>query len=354
MSKKRIAWAIEWNNPNPNYWFTKEDSFQDALVRLSDEYEVFVVTLHPNRTDDAVYKEVNYLFCKDAGQIVEKLKAVQPDIINYWGFDRPVSRMADSAFPDVPKTVYPVGSQQLSERDFPYCSRVFVTTKEQKQLISHKTMYPRRQIVVCPFTATGVFGPKETYGDERYDVVYITDWRRMKRQHLLIEALDKIEFSRIAFIGGIHDQTYFNEHRKKIKQTYNRGFVELIDRVPAFAVPSYLRESKVAVQLSESEGGSRVVTEVMACGVPLIVCDDCDSNRQRVENNKTGYVIKPTPDALAKKINKLLRSEKIREKVGRAAAEAMNVQREKASMYRIFRKAFRQILAEKALEEDEE
>ena len=345
-TKKTIAWPIEWCNKDPSYWFQKDDSFQDALVHLAEAYDVVVAVLHPTRTDSTIIKGVRYLFCKTRKQLVDRIVKLDPALVNYWGFGRPSSRELDELLPDTPKTVYPVGDQAKAAptADLPFVDRVFATTTDQQQKIWAETHYPRRQVIVCPFAGTKTFIPKEEYGRERYDVIYVSDWRPIKRQQLLGEAIPAIEFDRLIFLGDLQDRKYFERFVGATRGLQNKA-VEIIHRVPPRLAAGYYRESKVAVQLSESEGGSRVVIEAMASGLPLIVCRDCETNAQQVIHGETGFVIDPTPEAVARQINALLADPALCEKIGRAAAEHIWKRPVEETMAGIFEREFRKILA---------
>lgn len=342
---KRIAWAIEWSNADPEYWFRKDDSFQDALILLAQEHEVYVVVLHASRTDTTMIRGVSYRFCRDRKQLVDQLVKLTPDVVNYWGFGQPSSRMIDQRLPDVPKTVYPVGAQHkvAPVQDLPFVDRVFATTVEQRQKIWDDTHYPRRQVIVCPFTATKTFTGKEQYGGERYDVIYVSDWRPVKRQHLLVDALTATEFDRLVFLGNLDDQAYFNRCEKKLYGSATKP-VEIIHRVPPRIVAGYYRESKIAVQLSESEGGSRVVTEALSSGLPLIVCRDCATNAQQVIHGETGFVVEPKAEAVARQLNALLADPALCEQIGRAAAHQSWSRPAADTMGGVFQREFARLL----------
>jgi len=345
--RKRIAWSVEWSNPDPHYWERKDDSFQDALVHLAKTYDVVVAVLHPDRTGEGEIAGVRYLWCSNTEDLVDRLAAEKPDLVNYWGFDRPASRRLDQLLPDVPKTIYPVGAQTKAspKADLPWVDRVFVTTAEQQQQIYAETHYPRRQVVVCPFQATKTFRPKSDldYGDETIDVIYVSDWRPLKRQSLLVDALPQLDADRVLFLGDPQDLDYYAAQRARFAD--GDTAVEVTMRVPPRLVAEKYRDAKIAVQLSESEGGSRVVVEALGSGLPLVVCRDCATNAQQVRHGKTGYVIEPTAEALAKTVNALLSNPAKCEQLGRAAAESIWDRPPEDTMAGIFEREFRKILA---------
>jgi len=342
----KLLWPIEYHTP-PHYWESKDDSFQDALEHLSETHEVYVVAWHQDRRDTMILRGINYRFCGDAKEIVAHAKQIRPDLINFWGFGSPVNRKLVEAFPSVPKTVYFVGGDLGNSADFPYVCRVFVTTPEQKEALKRdprSSTYPHRQIIVCPFAASASCMPKIYGKPSRYDVIYAADWREKKRQHLLIQALPELNFNRILFLGALHDPKYFAEWAELVARRYDRGYCEVISRVPGFAVADYYRESRVAVHLSETEGGSRVLTEVLACGLPLIVTADCESNAARIQHGETGFIVEPKPKAIARQIRELLERPSLCEEIGKAAAASIPRGKSVGSMTQIFDAEFTKIL----------
>ena len=342
----RLLWPIEYHTPL-HYWESKDDSFQDALEYLSENHEVHVLAWHQKRRDTMVLRGIHYRFIEDAAQIVAHAKQINPDLINFWGFGSPVNKKLVAAFPRVPKTVYFVGGDLGNSVDFPYVCRVFVTTPEQKEALKRdprSNSYPHRQIVVCPFAASASCMPKNYGHPSRYDVIYAADWREKKRQHLLVEALPELDFNRVLFLGGRHDLPYYAQWAEALGQCYDRGYCEVIDRVPGFAVADYYRESRVAVHLSESEGGSRMLTEVLACGLPLIVTADCESNAARIRHGETGFIVEPKPKAIAQQIRELLENPLLCEQIGMAAATSIPRGKSDGSMTRIFEQEFTKIL----------
>lgn len=342
---KRLVWSMDWPNYNPHYWTNKCDSFQDALESLSETYQVHVVAWHPTQNSECLMRGVRYHFRREIETVARRVADLSPDLLNHWGFFRPVNVMLQKLCPKVPKTVYHVGTRLARlASDLPHVQRVFVNTETDRAALAKTFRGPPDRWVVCPFCATGGCQPKSYRGAERYDVIYVSDWRLGKRQHLLLEALDHIQFRRVLFLGSRSDVEYFDEHSQKIYAPHNRGWIELIDRVPGFTVPDYYRESKVAVHLSRSEGGSRVLIEALACGVPLIVCSDCESNCAQVQHGETGFIVDPDPAAIAAQIRVVLHDAQLRQRVGKAAAASIARPQDADSMTAIFKREFTAIL----------
>jgi len=332
VTRKRIVWSVPWLNADPDYWHKKDDSFQDALAALAVDHDVHVCTLHPTRRDIEIIRGVYYHFLAAPregdvipwGDWVGTVRRLDPDVIHYWGFSCPASRSLDYFLPDVPKTVYPVGSRIISAAELAVVRTVFVTTPEDAATLKERPCYRALgpgapDVVVCPFTPTETFQAK-TYRGEVFDVIHVADWRPLKRHDLLIEAVRDTPWKAV-LIGNRHDPAYHERCRPVTFSGHsNHGAIYTSDRCSPAHLASLYHDTKVAVQLSSSEGGSRVVTEAMACGLPLIVCSDCRSNADRIEDGVTGFVVDPTPKAIRRKIAELLVDAPLREKIGRNAA----------------------------------
>ncbi len=72
--------------------------------------------------------------------------------------------------------------------------------------------------------------------------------------------------------------------------------------------------SDIFILTSRYESFGRVLIEAMASGLP-IVASNILAVRNVVENNKTGLLVKPTPEDFAKAIEKLLNNSQLREKL---------------------------------------
>ena len=77
-----------------------------------------------------------------------------------------------------------------------------------------------------------------------------------------------------------------------------------------------LFRSKVVLIPSVREGWNLVATEAMACGsVPIAY--NVPGLRDSIENNKTGILVSPTPNALTDASISLLKDERTRSKLAR-------------------------------------
>ncbi len=191
--KQTLVWTIDWPNNDQFYWDKKHDSLQEALALLSREFETHLFIVSEHRRDTVQLADTLYHYCSTIPRAITAIGKVEPDLINLWGFNCPINRAVHCQHPDLPKTVYYVRGSLSETQDFPHVSRVFVSTEADRQIILGSCVYPKRQVIVCPFTAPSDFCLKDPSAGPRYDVVYISDWRPGKRQHILLEALDSFK-----------------------------------------------------------------------------------------------------------------------------------------------------------------
>jgi glycosyltransferase involved in cell wall biosynthesis len=86
-------------------------------------------------------------------------------------------------------------------------------------------------------------------------------------------------------------------------------------------ISSFLRQAKVLVHTSESEGCPNVVMEAMACGVPVVAMEAGDIS-YLVEEGRTGFVVRQDDEeGLADRITQLLTDERLALNMGAASRE---------------------------------
>jgi L-malate glycosyltransferase len=98
--------------------------------------------------------------------------------------------------------------------------------------------------------------------------------------------------------------------------------VVFVGRYSNTDLPNMLRSSDMYISTSLSDAGIAASTaEAMACGLPVVVTDTGENSRW-IEEGKTGFVVAAKdPDALASKIVFLLKNDRDRLVIGKAARE---------------------------------
>lgn len=148
--------------------------------------------------------------------------------------------------------------------------------------------------------------------------------KNQKRQDLLIKAFaclaDKYPEWELEFWGE-----YNNKYGKSLqnwimqekldKQIFFRGETSKINdeyiNADIFAFPS------------KYEGFPNALGEAMAAGLPSIVCKDCFSCVQLIQDGVTGLIAEPNAENIANRIKRLMDDVKLRERLGKNARESM-------------------------------
>ncbi|MFR4148351.1 MAG: glycosyltransferase [Sutterella wadsworthensis] len=88
-------------------------------------------------------------------------------------------------------------------------------------------------------------------------------------------------------------------------------------------VESKLRTGSIFAFPSSFEGQSLSLLEAMAMGLPIAGCVDCPSVNTIIRDSENGVLTKPTPEAYAEGLAKLMENEDLRCKLGSQAKEDM-------------------------------
>lgn len=92
---------------------------------------------------------------------------------------------------------------------------------------------------------------------------------------------------------------------------------------PTDDIPSKLKSASIFAFPSQSEGFSLALAEAMSMGLPTIGCRDCPSVNSIIRDNVNGYLIDPTPSALAEALDKLMNDINLRQLFGKNARNDM-------------------------------
>lgn len=151
--------------------------------------------------------------------------------------------------------------------------------------------------------------------------------RRDKRQHLLIEAFallkEKFPDWQLEFWGETHlDEEYTELLKSKIRD------FELCNRVTLCGTTDSVEDVCMSASIfgfpSRSEGFGLAMAEAMSAGLPVVVCKGCSGVSSLVKDGKNGFFCDSTPEDMAAKLEMLMRSEELRQTMGKKARESMS------------------------------
>jgi glycosyltransferase involved in cell wall biosynthesis len=161
-----------------------------------------------------------------------------------------------------------------------------------------------------------VYKMKEKNDDSK-DIVYMARVNDTKRQHLLIEAFNKIANKhpdwRVLMYGTLKDKKYVAFCENLIKkyglenQIFFKGETKEVEDV--------LRRSEICAFPSKFEGFSLAQTEAMAVGLPVIGFDYCCGVNELIKDGENGFLVKDI-DEFTNKLDLLISNKQLRRKMG--------------------------------------
>ncbi len=105
----------------------------------------------------------------------------------------------------------------------------------------------------------------------------------------------------------------------------------------------YMRQADVFVLTSETEGCPHVLLEAMACKLP-IVCAEYPGVSEVVENDETGLVVGREPEDIARGIIKVLKDEKLANKMASKAFEQVK-EHDISQVIKKYEQMFRKVIS---------
>ena len=150
--------------------------------------------------------------------------------------------------------------------------------------------------------------------------------KNQKRQHLLIEAFNKIREKCpewvVAFWGETDIDTKYYKYCcsliKKYKLEEQIKFYGTTD-----AIYDQLQKAAIFAQPSAYEGFPLAMTEAMSAGLPVIGYKNCPAVNELVRNGQNGFLCADGTDDYADKLLKLVQDRELREKMGKQAKQDM-------------------------------
>ena len=129
--------------------------------------------------------------------------------------------------------------------------------------------------------------PKENLNNEFFNIVYIGAISIRKGVHYLIDAFNKLKYSKKKLhLIGSHMQADIEFFKRKLNQEniINYG------HVPNIQLNSILNKCDVFATATLSEGFAMVINQAIASGCPVIVTENSGA-KEYVEQNNCGFVV---------------------------------------------------------------
>lgn len=160
-------------------------------------------------------------------------------------------------------------------------------------------------------------------GQREWDVVYVGRLSEHKRVNQLLEAVEIVSKNMsdnidVCIIGDGPEREKLERRAEElgvVQQINFQGFVEADEDVIA-----NIKAATIFVLPSIREGFPNTILEANACGVPSIVVNHPENGSTAVvKDDETGFIVEPTPEAIADKIEDVLLDADLRERLSKNA-----------------------------------
>jgi glycosyltransferase involved in cell wall biosynthesis len=170
--------------------------------------------------------------------------------------------------------------------------------------------------------------PDRWYSDGRPIVCSVANIIPRKGHDILIRALATVD-ARLVLVGRFDDRDYFNQLQRLAREIDVLHRVWFVGYRPD-PLP-FMYHADVFALASRSESFAMVLTEAMACGVPVVATDCPEGPRYVVDDGKAGVLVAPdNPAAMADGLRLVLGDEATRSRLvaaGKRAAGLLSVER---------------------------
>jgi glycosyltransferase involved in cell wall biosynthesis len=152
--------------------------------------------------------------------------------------------------------------------------------------------------------------------------VYISRLCKPKRQELAVEAMRYCKPGfRLVIVGSPDEPTYLETLRENIRRCGVEDRVKLVGWTSEREKADLLAGCRGALFLAYDEDYGYATLEALTSGKPVITCRDSGGSLELVENNFSGFVVDPEPQAVAEAMNLLWQDRLTAEALGRQALQ---------------------------------
>jgi glycosyltransferase involved in cell wall biosynthesis len=202
--------------------------------------------------------------------------------------------------------------------EFKLADWVMVLSEKAKHTLILKGVPAEKVFVNSCGVDISKFKPLKNTQKNIFKVIFCGSITPRKGLHYLMQAFSELNLnnSELLIIGNISDREYF----EKIK-IYISEKVKFLGTYPQSDLPKVYADGAIFVLPSIADGFGMVVTQALACGLPVIVTDNVGAKDIVIEG-VNGYVV-PTADigSLKEKIMKLYMDRDLLLKMSTAAKQ---------------------------------
>ena len=155
-------------------------------------------------------------------------------------------------------------------------------------------------------------------------IVCLARLSQQKRVDLLLRAFflikDRFKGWIIDYWGEIDVEPKYKDEMFKLRDSLGlRGRFNFNGKTSD--IESVLDSASIFVLSSKFEGFSLALGEAMSKGVPVICCRDCQGMNEIVVDGSNGFLVEPTPEALAHALELVMTNQDLKIKLGTKAKE---------------------------------
>lgn len=177
-------------------------------------------------------------------------------------------------------------------------SHIIVHTEIQKQLIKNIKLFSDFDIRVVPLGVdTDKFKPLNlSLVEIKGKLLFVGRVTRLKQVEIAIETLHYLRlnnfiFSNLTIIGPIVDQDYFTELKDKINTLGLLESVNFLGSIDQEKLFSYYQNAEILLLPSKTESFGMVITEAMACGIPVAAIEGAGGPDEIIQNDFNGILV---------------------------------------------------------------
>jgi glycosyltransferase involved in cell wall biosynthesis len=203
-----------------------------------------------------------------------------------------------------------------------HSDRCFIPTNDLLRWVTERYKINKSLIHLIPnFVDTDLFKPDIQKKCE-FDIICIGRLSPEKRHKLILEAVEKLSFKKVLFIGSgpLKNDLIITGSKLNVN-------IQVIDKVSNSELPAYINSSKYFILASTWEGHPKSLIEAMSCGCICIGADRPGINNM-VRHNETGILFNSTSAGLREAIinisNNLELSNKIQQNARNFILENMS------------------------------
>lgn len=190
-------------------------------------------------------------------------------------------------------------------------NHIIVHTLQQKQELLKNVNFQKFDIRVLPLGIdTNLFQPRNNISDKGFNLLYVGRLSRLKQIEVAIDAIGYLKENNIKctfnIIGPISDKMYFNELQAQVEKNNCTDSIKFLGSKEHSELIDYYKQSDLFLFPSAHESFGMVMTEAMACGVPVVALNGAGGPDEIVTNEVDGILTEK--ENFSKRVYEILNS----------------------------------------------